>query len=765
MQYVPFASDIEIPFYAALASHKINHDKLDDSARKLLGLYEIRPGDAKEHSCRMQIRANALTSDEVPAGCYRAEGMIKNFNTIEDYRNSDKLAMIQQAGKTIWEAINDGTIYSCPSLLVSFLVLSYADLKKYKFYYWFAFPALVMDPPWAPVGDPETSTTAGGVPHKKLNSIESTTLVDAVMTWKYGVDPRQHGFFLAKKVRANSQQNPFDEDESGPTTPRSPLTPTAGLAFDWQVSALASYEAGFFDGIDPEDRFVCFADPSNYGEPGPVAPGWMLRNLLVLVRQRWNLRRVQILCYRETQMRRDAARSVIFDMQVPLSKQEQEQQQQAQPTDQQQQQQPDAVPKMPKVVGWERNAANKLAGRMADLTEYMDPKKLADSSVDLNLKLMKWRISPNLDLERIKETKCLLLGAGTLGSYVSRNLLGWGVRKITFVDNGSVSFSNPVRQPLFTFNDCLEGGKKKALAAADALRQIYPGVEAEGHVISVPMAGHPVTDAAKTKEDYETLKRLVDDHDVIFLLMDTREARWLPTVMGKAAGKVVMNAALGFDTYVVMRHGVKPQQQIPPRARHENNNENDSISSSANSDSRRNEGKKKKQQQQDELGCYFCNDVVAPADSMKDLTLDQQCTVTRPGIAAIASALLVELLISVLQHPLGAAAPASTSPSEDRGDHPLGLVPHQIRGFLSNFTNINIAGKAYDCCSACSDKVLTAYESDGWEFVQKALNDKDYVEELSGLKEVQRAAEAAAADIEFSEDEMAEDDDDEGELV
>jgi hypothetical protein len=48
--------------------------------------------------------------------------------------------------------------------------------------------------------------------------------------------------------------------------------------------------------------------------------------------------------------------------------------------------------------------------------------------------------------------------------------------------------------------------------------------------------------------------------------------------MGKAAGKIVMNAALGFDTFVVMRHGM-----------------NDGNISS-------------------ELGCYFCNDVVAPAN-------------------------------------------------------------------------------------------------------------------------------------------------------
>jgi len=49
--------------------------------------------------------------------------------------------------------------------------------------------------------------------------------------------------------------------------------------------------------------------------------------------------------------------------------------------------------------------------------------RLADQAVDLNLKLIKWRIAPGLDLERIKDTKCLLLGAGTLGSYVARNLM------------------------------------------------------------------------------------------------------------------------------------------------------------------------------------------------------------------------------------------------------------------------------------------------------------------------------------------------------
>ena len=53
---------------------------------------------------------------------------------------------------------------------------------------------------------------------------------------------------------------------------------------------------------------------------------------------------------------------------------------------------------------------------------------------------------------------------------------GWGVRNITFVDNGSISYSNPVRQSLFTFNDSIERGTLKAEKAVEALKQIFPGV-------------------------------------------------------------------------------------------------------------------------------------------------------------------------------------------------------------------------------------------------------------------------------------------------
>jgi len=852
LQYSPWTSDVELGFYSALASIKINHDKLDSSARKVLGLYEINHKDAPERSTRMQIHATALTTDEYvsirkrrgrgrdtysiersPQGFYRAEGLIRNFNTIEEFRQVDKTAHIERAGRTIWDAINDGTIYSCPSLLSSFSAICYADLKKYKFTYHFAYPCIHSDPQWkllAPEGKPEDSV-------QKLGQKETETLVDTVQTWRYSVDTRQHGFFLAKRLRKSvleaqwkmgngSGEIEEEKDDDGNMNfaaqkRRKSRTQSLGdLGFLWSVGSLASYENGFFDNAEEEDRFVCFADPSTY----PGNPGWVLRNLLVLVRQRWHLDKVQVLCYRDTHKRREHPTSIILNLQstTPVHADQTAQQLSVDmptmsvstalrpgdvdatgelieqhkvpptpPAPTPPKEPPPKIPELPKITGWERNEQNKLVSRTVDLAAYMDPTKLADQAVDLNLKLIKWRISPSINLDTIKHTSCLLLGAGTLGSYVARGLMGWGVRKITFVDNARVSYSNPVRQPLYDFKDCEDGGVRKAERAADVLSDIYPGMDAHGYNLSVPMAGHPIIgdQEERVKKDFEKLKSLIESHDAIFLLMDTRESRWLPTLMGKVAGKIVINAALGFDTYVVMRHGLQPRPPPVPSALDSPegtimvhpDDEVDPLKAAASDPLERERSSSTQLRQEDEeLGCYFCSDVVAPADSLKSATLDQQCTVTRPGAAPLASSLAVELLVSITQHRLKARAPAPNPPPPGTSanqiqsapptdpslldSHPLGTVPHQLRGYMSTWQTIQVKGKSYDCCAACSPMILDMYQRDGWEFVKKAINEKGYVEEISGLAEVQRKAEEMEKEIEgWSDEEGAEDG--EGELI
>ncbi|XP_020924055.1 ubiquitin-like modifier-activating enzyme ATG7 isoform X9 [Sus scrofa] len=430
---------------------------------------------------------------------------------------------------------------------------------------------------------------------------------------------------------------------------------------------------------------------------------------------------VEVLCFRDRTLQgvRDIAHSIIFEVKLPEVA---------------------FSPDCPKAVGWEKNQKGGMGPRMVNLSECMDPKRLAESSVDLNLKLMCWRLVPTLDLDKVVSVKCLLLGAGTLGCNVARTLMGWGVRHITFVDNAKISYSNPVRQPLYEFEDCLVGGKPKALAAADRLQKIFPGVNARGFNMSIPMPGHPVNSSSITLEqarrDVEQLEQLIESHDVVFLLMDTRESRWLPAVIAASKRKLVINAALGFDTFVVMRHGLKkPKQQGAGDLCPSNPvTSADLLGSSLFANI---PGYK--------LGCYFCNDVVAPGDSTRDRTLDQQCTVSRPGLAMIAGALAVELMVSVLQHPEGGYAIASSS--DDRMNEPptsLGLVPHQIRGFLSRFDNVLPVSLAFDKCTACSSKVLDQYEREGFNFLAKVFNSShSFLEDLTGLTLLHQETQAA----------------------
>ena len=135
----------------------------------------------------------------------------------------------------------------------------------------------------------------------------------------------------------------------------------------------------------------------------------------------------------------------------------------------------------------------------------------------------------------------------------------------------------------------------------------------------------------------------------------------------------------------------------------------------------------------------------------------------------MASAFLVELLTSLLQHPLGAHAPVpATNSSSDitpADEHALGIVPQQIRGFLGSFQNLVIRGQSFPQCSACSPKILSEFRKNGWEFVKRALEDKDYVAELSGLAEIQRQADALSQELEFEDEEEGVDKDDEGVLL
>ena len=332
-------------------------------------------------------------------------------------------------------------------------------------------------------------------------------------------------------------------------------------------------------------------------------------------------------------------------------------------------------------------AIKELEVNSVDLKSMFNPETIAENAVDLNINLMKWRMCPYLNTDIIRKQKYLLVGAGTLGCHVSRALLGWGARHITFIDNGKVSYSNPVRQSLYTFEDSQQvGNNYKAILAAEKLKKIFPMVDSKGFNITIPLPGRTLIDE-KAKEEYfknlEILENQIKECDIMFLLTDSRESRWYPTVIAKAYNKLVITAAIGFDSYLVMRHG---------------NNEN-------------------------KLGCYFCTDISTPGDTSGNRTLDQQCTISRPGVSMICSGLATELAMSCGNTALNRG---------DRDDD----IPHQIRGNLINYEMQLFNFKYNTNCVACSDNTIKTYLEDRKGFAIGVMNDPYYIEKTCGIHEL-----------------------------
>ncbi|KAI8434360.1 hypothetical protein MSG28_012421 [Choristoneura fumiferana] len=487
-------------------------------------------------------------------------GTIMNKNTIEEFKNTDKAALLNSVGEAMWTNIKTKIWITKPSVLSNFIVISFADLKKFHYYYWFAYPA--PSQPTVYLKEPSSSITT------HFNNKQLENLAQAYKSF----DLLQKNFFIILK----------ENDDIALKTLAEVLDPKLPVQNELCV--------------DLSNAYFVFADPSNTSNPG-----WPMRLFL------------------------------------------------------------------------------------AALLEHC----------------------PFLTKNDIKVIglRCHVNGA------VDRSLVftvtapeAWGFRHITFVDNGKVSYSNPTRQVLYTHADCAEG-RPKAQAAADNLRLILPTVKSEGFALHIPMPGHPVGESLRPEAEagVARLRELIASHDAVFLLLDTREARWLPTLIAAHYGKIVINAALGFDSYLVMRHGA-PSAAAAPNAPA---TANAYLPGAA-------------------LGCYFCNDVTAPGNSLKDRTLDQQCTVTRPGVAAIAGALAVEILVGLLQHPLRIHAPALCNLSEDTQNIPadlqgvLGPIPHSIRGFLHSYQSVAPTCAKFKQCIACSDTVIDKYRKEGVEFVQGA---------------------------------------------
>ncbi|XP_006564569.1 ubiquitin-like modifier-activating enzyme atg7 isoform X2 [Apis mellifera] len=668
VKFTKLRSTTDCTFWAKFVELKIDKFKLDEKSINLWGSYSLQSLN-EDNFNPLVLDFTSFNEDletinnKSSVICF---GHMINTNTFEAFRQINPEQFIDSMGKDIINSIQDGTILQNPWKLSLFLVLAYSDLKKYRFYYWVAHPT--------PLKLPEMYYEE--IPKSITEEFSEKHVEDLCNNFLH-LDCRTKNYFTVLISKENKMC-------------------IVDLATGINVININNEKQS----QDYTEIYFAFYDPCTSSNPG-----WPLRNLLCLLcwycPTHYFSKIIKFISIRGNK----AQKSLVFKLKTKEYKNYKNIRDNL---------------FLSHLVGWESNSNDKLGPTIADLSDTMDPTKLSDKAINLNLKLMKWRLVPNLDLEKICNLKCLLLGAGTLGCSVARVLLGWGVNNIIFVDSSHVSHSNTVRQSLYNHQDAIKH-KYKAHAAKDALLNIRPSINTEGIVLHIPMPGHVVGQSMleSTKQSLKKLEELIEISDVVFLLLDSREARWLPTVLCAAKNKITINAALGFDSYTVQRHGTRNfNNQISPDLEVKNPRGMD-------------------------LGCYFCNDVTQPGNSQTDRTLDQQCTVSRPGLSQIAAGLAVELLVALLQHPEGVEAEALVGNSRDNINSNdaklvglLGCVPHTIRGSLWNYdTQLTITHR-FTSCTACSVPVIIEYKNRGLSFVLDACNIPNYLEKLSGLEEI-----------------------------
>jgi adenylyltransferase/sulfurtransferase len=125
-----------------------------------------------------------------------------------------------------------------------------------------------------------------------------------------------------------------------------------------------------------------------------------------------------------------------------------------------------------------------------------------DSDRYSRLRLIQW-----WDQEKLRAAKVMVVGAGAIGNEVLKNLALLGIGHVWVIDLDEIEDSNLTRSILFRQADC---GRSKAIAAAEAVRNINPDVKI------TPIHGNVITDVGLG---------LFREADVVIGCLDNREAR------------------------------------------------------------------------------------------------------------------------------------------------------------------------------------------------------------------------------------------------
>ncbi|KAG8735446.1 Autophagy protein 7, partial [Ceratobasidium sp. 428] len=337
IQFTPLSSLVQPAFWHDLVRLKIDVLKLSSESQPIAASYSAgksiidrETGQDVALGCQVVLSGDGLNQQaSVPTHAVSVRGALKNYNTVEEFKAADKSALFNELADELWSSMHSETGLTDLNYLNKFLILTFADLKKYKFFYWFAFPAFVAKPAWE-IDARGWRSAEEELGHEGLASIHASI----------SNSPKDGGshtaFFIARPVNASS-----------------------GSA-SYETAPVGKWES-FFKGVSEDKRILGFVDPS----ASPQSPGWPLRNLLTLVNTRLGVKGpLNVLAWRDSEALgpNHSWRSRLGLISVANGSTT------------------TTETTRPAAVGWEKNTQGKLAPRLADLAPMMDPTRLADQA-------------------------------------------------------------------------------------------------------------------------------------------------------------------------------------------------------------------------------------------------------------------------------------------------------------------------------------------------------------------------------------------------
>jgi ubiquitin-like modifier-activating enzyme ATG7 len=238
---------------------------------------------------------------EAKGGFLSVQGELYCLNTAEQLLSFDRRAAAQRAADAVWGCIVSGEAERDPRLLQPLVLLTFCDLKRYRFHYWRGSPALQPPTPFTHAAEPATAKARWG-------EAQSTSVIAACAA--HATEHPEMPCWLVSLPRIETDT----EVETLPLT-------AWEACFSGQHTASKhgdddNTSSGGGDGKKRSHGEVLLAilDPCNLAG----SPGWPLRNVLLLAAARWRLSTLRVLCLRGQRGRLCSQASVVFDVALPI---------------------------------------------------------------------------------------------------------------------------------------------------------------------------------------------------------------------------------------------------------------------------------------------------------------------------------------------------------------------------------------------------------------------------------------------------------------